>query len=149
MNDLIEFESDSECDQGEEDDDDSPIELARKKARLSPLHLHCVAPLSFLSEAVEQKEGSFNVTNIGCPFGKNKEAYARKCYEDIVQEIYDRRKRFRKETKPIKAAVLFVVGGSSGVGKSTFLAYFIVRTRNPVQIFQPVEVCYLSLIHVE
>ena len=99
----------------EEEGEASVEEQARKKARLSPLHIHRFAPLSFLADAVEETDGSFNVTAVGRPFGKNKEAYARKCYEELVKDIFNSRENFRKQTAPVRAAMLFVVGGSSGI----------------------------------
>ena len=41
----------------------------------------------------------------------------------------------------MKTAMLFVVGGSSDIGKSTFLAYMIVRLRKR---FRNIAVCYAS-----
>ena len=84
----------------EVEEEASVEEQARKKARMSPLHIHRAAPLSFLADAVEETDGSFNVTAVGRPFGKNKEAYARKCYEELVKEIFNSREDFRKQTDP-------------------------------------------------
>ena len=145
MENLIHYADESseeeEVDQGDEDFEEQSMEREqRKRARLSPLHQHFVAPLSFLADAVEAEEGTkFNVINIGLPFGKNKEAYARACYEEILADIHASRKEFRTATKPAKAAMLFVVAGSSGIGKSTFLAYFIARMS---KLFKNVAICY-------
>jgi hypothetical protein len=65
-------------------------ERAQKKAKKSPLREHYVAPLSFLVDAVQaaaQAKDNFNITKVGEPFGMVNEAYARQCYEDIVQAI--------------------------------------------------------------
>eukprot|EP00977_Amphora_coffeiformis_P026616 scaffold28325_cov205-Amphora_coffeaeformis.AAC.5 len=102
----------------EEEEDASVEEQARKKARMSPLHRHHTAPLSFLADAVEEKDGNFHVTAGGQPFGKNKEAYARMCYEEIVNEIFQTREKFQNQTTPVKTANLFVVKGSSGILES-------------------------------
>ena len=42
-------------------------------------------PLSFLVDAMEAKdEDDFHIVDIGQPFGIQKEAYLRPCYEDLV-----------------------------------------------------------------
>ena len=133
---LDEIEADSDNDDVTEEEKESAEEQARKKARMSKLHEHYVAPLSFIADAVESGASKFNITNVNMPFGNNHEAYARPCYEDITQKIRMLRKEFRSERK---AATLFVVGGSSGIGKSTFLAYFVVRMRN---VFNNIALCY-------
>ena len=114
----IEPITDSE-DEGRVEENRSEIEEeARfKRARMSKLHENYVAPLSFIAGAVESAgaNNNFNITKVGMPFGHDKEAYARKCYEDITQEIHKKRKEFRSEKK---AATLFVIAGTSGIGKS-------------------------------
>lgn len=70
------------------------------------------------------------------------EAYARQCYEDIVQAILTIFKKKRKHRKQEGArAMLFIIRGSSGIGKSTFLGYFVVRMKN---IFVNIAICYAS-----
>ena len=137
---LKDFGCDTEDGTSVAEEEEALVEdQARKKARMSPLHRHHVAPLSLLVDAVEEKDGNFNVTGVGQPFGKYNEAYVRSCYEEIVHEIFETREKFRQQTRPVKTANLFVVGGSSGIGKSTFLAYFIVRLRGR---FRNIAVCY-------
>ena len=129
----------NEVEEEEEEEEASIEKRARKKARMSPLHIHRFAPLSFLSDAVEETDGSFNVTAVGHPFGKNKKAHARKCYEELVNDIFNCREDFREQTALVWAANLFVMGSSSGIGKSTFLAYFIVHLRGH---FTNIAMCY-------
>jgi hypothetical protein len=118
-------------------------ERAQKKAKRSPLHEQYVAPLSFLEDAVRaaQANDNFNITKIGESFGMVKEAYARSCYEDIVQAIVMIFKKNRKRDRDQKRAMLFIIRGSSGIGKSTFLAYFIARSRKN---FANIAICYAS-----
>ena len=99
---------------------------AQKRAKQAPLHQDYSAPLSFLQDAVKaaQSDSSFNITEIGEPFGLFKEAYARQCYEDVVGKIGA---VLNSNTEAKKQ--LFILRGSSGVGKSTFLAYGLVRLR--------------------
>jgi ABC-type dipeptide/oligopeptide/nickel transport system ATPase subunit len=110
----------------EDDCTDSEQVRAQKKAKAAPLHEDYSAPLSFLQDAVKaaQSDSSFNLTVIGKPFGSVKEAYARQCYEDVAQKIAGVLKSNTEKKKQ-----LFVLRGSSGVGKSTFLAYGLVRLR--------------------
>jgi hypothetical protein len=106
-------------------------ERAQKRAKLAPLHINYVAPLSFLGDSVEAalKNRNFNITKVGGSFGIAKEAYVRRCYEDIVRAILVIFNANRDRDPDLKRAMLFVIRGSSGVGKSTFLGYFIVRLR--------------------
>jgi hypothetical protein len=121
-------------------------ERAQDKAKQSPLHENYVAPLSFLEDAVRaaQANESFNITKSGESFGMVKEAYARSCYEDIVQAIVMKFKKNRKRDRDRdqKRSMLFIIRGSLGIGKSTFLAYFIVRLRN---IFANIAICYAPI----
>mmetsp|Transcript_21074 Transcript_21074/g.58371 ORF Transcript_21074/g.58371 Transcript_21074/m.58371 type:complete len:541 (+) Transcript_21074:42-1664(+) len=99
----------------------------KAKAKQAPLHEEYSAPLSFITDAVKaaQSGDSLNMTEIGKAFGKLREAYVRQCYEDIVQLMNSVLKTsFNLEEKKKQ---LFVIQGSSGVGKSTFLAYCVVR----------------------
>lgn len=112
----------------EGDDADATAQVrAQKRARKAPLHEDYSAPLSFLVDAIKaaQSNSSFNTTEVGDPFGLAKEAYVRQCYEDIVQSIND----VLNANIEDKKKQLFVIRGSSGVGKSTFLAYALVRLR--------------------
>lgn len=114
-------------------------EKARKKARMAPLHREHVAPISFITGAVESRDTTeFNITGVGKSFGNNHEAFARECYEELATEIYERRS---KDLSNERNASLFVIAGSSGVGKSTFLAYFVARMKN---VFKNVALCYAS-----
>lgn len=74
-----------------------------------------------------QNNLSLNIQHIRKPFGVSKEAYLRPCYEDIVKCIA---KQLPKEIieNEVKAK-LFIIRGSSGIGKSTFLAYFLLWFR--------------------
>ena len=75
-------------------DTETDKERAQKKAKLAPLHRHDVTPLSFILDAA--KGGSeFEITKKRQSFGNNLEAYARPCYEDILQLILSKRKECR------------------------------------------------------
>lgn len=128
--DLEELVIDDDDEEEEEKDEiETSEEKARKKARDSPLHEHFVAPLSFLVDAATSD--SFNITNTRHPFGKDLEAYARLSYEEIAKLIVQERKQCRDKLKKEGVNIrstLFVIRGSSGVGKSTFLAYFMGRS---------------------
>ena len=80
----------------------------------------------------------FNITGVGKSFGNNHEAFARECYEDLTTEIYEMRS---EDVSNERNASLFVIAGSSGVGKSTFLAYFVARMKN---VFKNVALCCAS-----
>lgn len=104
----------------------------QKIAKQSPLHEHFVAPLSFLVDAVNSGN-SFNITSTRKPFGNNLEAYVRPCYERILQFILQTRKaciKKRNQNHLHRRSTLFIIRGSSGIGKSTFLAYFVGRARS-------------------
>ena len=131
-------ESDDESTAGEgklqlaSDDEEAEKVKAQKRAKQSPLHEHYVAPLSFLVEAANSGN-SFNITGLRLPFGNNLEAYARPCYEVILQLILQKRKechQMRSKEGGRRRAALFVIRGSSGIGKSTFLAFFMGRARS-------------------
>jgi hypothetical protein len=114
-------------------------EKARKKARMAPLHREYVAPISFLIGAVESRDTTeFNITGVGKSFGYNHEAFARECYEELATEIYEMRS---EDVSNERNASLFVIACSSGVGKSTSLAYFVARMKN---VFKNVALCYAS-----
>jgi hypothetical protein len=104
----------------------SSEERAKKKRKESPLHEHYVTPMSFLEDAVQLSSLEFNLTAVNKPFGKSREAYARKSYEEIVLTINRKRKEFFKSNR---RSMAFIIRGSSGVGKSTFLGYVISRYR--------------------
>jgi hypothetical protein len=108
-------------------DDCWDVVRAQRKAKQAPLHEDYSAPLSFLGDAVKaaQSNSSFSLTKVSEPFGLAKEAYARQCYEDVAQKIGGVLNSNTEDRKQ-----LFVLRGSSGVGKSTFLAYGLVRLRN-------------------
>ena len=107
-------------------------ERPQKIAKQSPLHQQYVAPLSFLVDAVNS-QNSFNITSTRQPFGNNLEAYVRPCYERILQVILRTRKacleKLRKNHQ-LRRSTVFIIRGSSGIGKSTFLAYFVGRARS-------------------
>jgi hypothetical protein len=112
---------------------------AQKKAKKSPLHEQYVAPLSFLVDAVQaaaHATDNFNITKVGEPFGRVNEAYARQCYEDIFTMFKKHRKHRKQEGA---RAMLFIIRGSCGIGKSTFLGYFVVRMK---KIFANIAICY-------
>jgi hypothetical protein len=114
---------------------------ARKKVKESPLHENFVAPLSFLINAVGQGQGAsfnFNITHVNGPFGRNDEAYVRSCYEKMYKKIIATRKNNRKK---LKRSMVFIITGSSGIGKSTFLAYFVARGR---AVFRNIAIFYAS-----
>lgn len=119
----------AKTDDDDDDDDCTAISeqvRAQKKAKAAPLHEDYFAPLSFLDDAVKaaQSDSSFNMTEIGAAFGLVKEAFARQCYEDVAKKIAGVLYANTENRKQ-----LFVLRGSSGVGKSTFLAYALVRLR--------------------
>ena len=112
-------------------DDQSPVK--RKKARLSaPLHKEWAAPLSLLEDAVELKEKFYDGEHgaVGTLFGKDREGYVRKAYVDVFNIISnliaDKNANVYNENAS-QRELLVVIRGSSGVGKSTFLAYLLAR----------------------
>ena len=113
--------------------DEETLKLRPEKiTKRSPLHEHYVAPLSFLVDAVHSGN-SFNISSARAPFGNNLEAYVRPCYESILEVILQTRKacveKRRKNDLPWRSTV-FIIRGSSGIGKSTFLGYFVGRARS-------------------
>ncbi|KAL3910705.1 MAG: hypothetical protein SGILL_007587, partial [Bacillariaceae sp.] len=128
---LDELEDDESVGEGSLDEETLKLK-AQKIAKQSPLHQHYVAPLSFLVDAVNSGS-SFNITSTREPFGNNLEAYVRPCYESILQVILQTRKacleKLRKNHQ-LRRSTVFIIRGSSGIGKSTFLAYFVGRARS-------------------
>lgn len=118
--------------------EESKEEQARKKARESPLHEYHVAPLSFFVDALQATNG-FHVNRTRAPFGNNKEAYVRECYNDLSDEIFHVWKERQTAWEGKKRAMLFVISGSSGIGKSTFLSFWITRMKH---FFPTIAVCY-------
>jgi hypothetical protein len=120
----------------EEEDKDAPGRIPRchhpqpqeepspKKPKLADLHVQHVAPYSFLKEAVESggDEGYFE----GSRFGILKEAFVRRDYRGIFRLI---EKKWLDSTAEGKPTTLVIIRGSSGVGKSVFLAYLLARYR--------------------
>lgn len=95
---------------------------ASKKLKPVPLHDEHVAPLSFLREAAVYAD-SYQMNGAGNTFGLRGEAYVRQCYDDFCLIVNEALQEREKEVYATKR--LFVVRGSSGVGKSTFLGYTI------------------------
>lgn len=130
--DELEFDDESVGEGLQASDDETEKVKAQKRAKQSPLHQHYVAPLSFLIDAANS-DNLFNITRTRARFGNNLEAYVRPCYEGFLQLILRKRKecldKLRKNHQQ-KRSTLFVIRGSSGIGKSTFLAYFMGRARS-------------------
>lgn len=101
-----------------------------KRAKLAPLHEQYVAPKSFLVEAAEAK--GFTIGAVGETFGREGEAYVRQCYAEVLNEI---QKAWDKSAKEGQKSMLAVVQGSSGIGKSTFLAYLLAQSRANIKSF--------------
>ena len=145
MLDEIEFDDGSVGEGSQASDEEPQKENAQKRAKQAPLHEHYVAPLSFLIDAVNS-DNFFSITRTRAPFGNNLEAYVRPCYEGFLQLILQKRKecldKLRKNHQ-LKRSTLFVIRGSSGIGKSTFLAYFMGRVRS-VRRLSNVAVFYSS-----
>lgn len=95
-----------------------------KRAKFCPLHERNVAPHSFLVEGFEKSiEKSYFE---GKTFGVQKEAYVRDAYIDILKLV---NARWHKSARMGHPAMLAIIRGSSGVGKSVFLAYAIATYR--------------------
>lgn len=135
---LEEYEFTPPVGRPKEEQAETDEERTRKKARESPLHEYHVAPLSFLVDALQASNG-FNVTRTRAPFGNNKEAYVRECYNDISDDIFRIWKERRMAWEGKKRAMLFTISGSSGIGKSTFLSFWITRMK---QFFPTIAICY-------
>jgi hypothetical protein len=95
---------------------------ASKKLKPVPLHDEHIAPLSFLREAAIYAD-NYQMNGAGNTFGLRGEAYVRQCYNDLLGALNEALQEREKETYATKR--LFVIRGSSGVGKSTFLGYTI------------------------
>ena len=121
-------ESDDEV---EVENDAKKLQSPLNRALTSALHEEYVAPLSFLLDAADK---SFIIPKkTRRPFGKNGEAYMRPCYAKIFNLILEKRKEFygnRRRSGLTKRKTLFVIRGSSGIGKSTFTSYLIGKTRS-------------------
>jgi len=105
--------------------DDSPVKA--KKARLSaPLHSEFVAPLSFLTDAVEDPD-RFLCDGTTGTFGLQNEAVVRPVYVDLSGVIIDAIESKYKDENTANNKLLVILRGSSGIGKSTYLAYLIAQ----------------------
>lgn len=98
-----------------------------KRLMMTPLHKQHVAPMAFLEEAVDDSWRFLKENEVGKPFGLHNEAYIRKCYQEIAEEI---QKDLAAWIAPqvengILRARLVEIRGSSGIGKSVFLAYLL------------------------
>jgi len=94
----------------------------------SRLHTDQMHSLSFLEVPLERaSEGCHN----GCfsedlkTFGAQGEASKRNAYEHLSSVINEK----WVDSHPFVPSYLAIVSGSSGVGKSVFLAYFLARMR--------------------
>ena len=130
----VPFEAPTIVEADENDTNECEIVRAKKQAKKAPLHESYIVPLSFIEDTVRsaQKGNAFHLTCVGEPFGLYQEAYAHSCYKDIVQCI-GKNLPTGKETQIVKGKIkkkLFIIRGSSGIGKSTFLGYFLAQTRN-------------------
>jgi hypothetical protein len=109
---------------------------ANKKLKPVPLHDQHIAPLSFLREAAIYAD-NYQMNGAGNTFGLRGEAYVRQCYNDFYGVLYEALQEMEKETYATKR--LFVIRGSLGVGKSTFLGYTIASLQqidlNNIAIF--------------
>jgi hypothetical protein len=107
--------------------DDNPTK--KKRAKLAAeLHKEHVAPLSFLTDAVDASEGYFQQEGeAGTLFGKGKEAYVRQSYVEVSNKLIGMIEAKYKDAETAKRALLIILRGSSGVGKSTFLAYVLAK----------------------
>jgi hypothetical protein len=105
------------------DDRGSP---PKKRGKDAPLHERHVVPMSFFLDAVNQPESFLSQNEVGRPFGVNEEAYLRPCYNELLVEIEAELNLWTTKSAPSR---LVEVRGSSGIGKSAFLAYIIATAR--------------------
>ena len=58
-----------------------------KRLMMTPLHRQFIAPMSFFDEAIGDSGNFLKQNEVGKPFGLHNEAYIRKCYQEIAEEI--------------------------------------------------------------
>ena len=82
--------------------------------------------MPFLIDAATSNPSRFlGGGKVGEPFGVNREAYVRPCYEDLTEEIDKEIDKWHEgDTMRIVE-----IRGSAGIGKSAFLAYTIAKIR--------------------
>lgn len=97
----------------------------QKRAKNSPLHERHVVPISFLEDAVSNPKTFLGTGAVGGSFGLRGEAYFRQCHKELMEEIRKEGKAWDKGD----CMRMVEVRGSSGIGKSAFLAYIIAHMR--------------------
>lgn len=107
-----------------------------KKSKKAPLHEQYVTPLSFHIDAVEKSKVFLGNCYKDRKFGMAKEAYLRQSYVDILKQIDA---QVDKSIQDIEKGTAAIVRGSSGIGKSTFLAFVLA---NFAPIFENIAVLY-------
>ena len=98
-----------------------------KRLMMTPLHKEHVVPMAFFDEAIGDSKNFLKENKVGKPFGLHNEAYLRKCYKELNEEI---QKELAAWIEPqvangVLRPRLVEIRGSSGIGKSVFLAYLI------------------------
>lgn len=97
----------------------------QKKAKNSPLHELHVVPITFLEDAVSHPETFLGTGAVGGSFGLRGEAYLRQCHKELLAEIMKEAEAWQNGD----CMRMVEVRGSSGIGKSAFLAYTIAHVR--------------------
>lgn len=97
----------------------------QKRAKNAPLHELHVVPITFLEDAVSDPKTFLGTGAVGGTFGLRGEAYFRQCHKELLAEIMKEAEAWQDGN----CMRMVEVRGSSGIGKSAFLAYIIAHMR--------------------
>ena len=84
-----------------------------------------VVPITFLEDAVSDPNTFLGTGAVGGSFGLRGEAYFRQCHKELLAEIMKEAEAWQNGD----CMRMVEVRGSSGIGKSAFLAYTIAHVR--------------------
>lgn len=104
--------------------DPQPEKSPQKKARQAGLHENHFVPWSFYLDAINQPD-SFLKGGEESKFGRDNEAYLRPCHVELLNKIIQVSEEW--QVKKTRTMHLVEIRGSSGIGKSAFLAYVIAN----------------------
>ena len=86
--------------------------------------------MAFFDDAMSDTENFLPEIEAGKPFGLHKEAYVRKCYPELLEEIKKDVAAWKApQADKVMRPRLVEIRGSCGIGKSVFLAYLLAACK--------------------